>query len=145
LRRELLGDMRPILEASGIQFPNIDAVMSDGERMSCLASMAARGGRPHEVLQAPAYRPSIELDMIDKLAQPTTCNLMLLVGGSFRMEVRRELVYLCQTMLDDVQINTSSYAVVKVDMVHDNLKDLKLEVPPDDATLTMRDAVARRV
>jgi hypothetical protein len=35
--------------------------------------------------------------------------------------------------------------VIKVDMVHDNLKDLKLEVPPDDTILTMQDAVARRV
>jgi hypothetical protein len=48
-------------------------------------------------------------------------------------------------MLDDVQIDTSSYAVVKVDMVHENSKDLKLEVPPNDTTLTMRDAVVRRV
>jgi hypothetical protein len=53
------------------------------------------------------------------------------------MEVRRGLVYPCQTMLDDVQIDTSSYVVVKVDMVHDKLKDLKLKVPPDDTTLTM--------
>jgi hypothetical protein len=48
-------------------------------------------------------------------------------------------------MLDDIQINTSSYVMVKVDMVHDNSKDLKLEVPPDDTTLIMRDAVTRRV
>jgi hypothetical protein len=48
-------------------------------------------------------------------------------------------------MLDDVQIDASSYAVVKVDMVHENLKDLKLEVPPNDMTLTLRDAVTRRV
>jgi hypothetical protein len=61
------------------------------------------------------------------------------------MEVRRGLVYPCQTMLDDVQIDTSSYVVVKVDMVHDKLKDLKLKVPPDDTTLTMWDAVTRRV
>jgi hypothetical protein len=61
------------------------------------------------------------------------------------MEVGRGLVYPHQTTLDDVQINTSSYIVVKVDMVHDNLKDLKLEVPPNDTTLTMRDAVTRRV
>jgi hypothetical protein len=61
------------------------------------------------------------------------------------MEVGRGLVYPCQTMLDNVQINTSSYAVVKVDMVHDNSKDLKLEVPPDDTTLTMWDVVTRRV
>jgi hypothetical protein len=48
-------------------------------------------------------------------------------------------------MLDDIEIDTSLYAVVKVDMVHDNSKDLKLEVPPDDTTLTMWDAVSRRV
>jgi hypothetical protein len=54
-------------------------------------------------------------------------------------------VYPCQTMLDDVQIDTSSYIVVKVDMVHDNSKDLKLNVPPNDTPLTMRDAVTRRV
>jgi hypothetical protein len=35
--------------------------------------------------------------------------------------------------------------VVKVDMVHDNLKDMKLEVPLGDMTLTMWDAIARRV
>jgi hypothetical protein len=34
--------------------------------------------------------------------------------------------------------------VVEVDMVHDNSKDLKLEVPPDDTTVTMQDAVTRR-
>jgi hypothetical protein len=83
--------------------------------------------------------------MIDNLAQPITCNLILLVGGSFRMEVGRGLVYPRQTMLDDVEIDTSSYAMVMVDMVHDNLKDLKLKVPPDDMTLTMQDAVTRRV
>jgi hypothetical protein len=44
------------------------------------------------------------------------------------MEVGRGLLYPHQTMLDDIQIDTSSYAVVKVDMVHDNLKDLKLEM-----------------
>jgi hypothetical protein len=44
------------------------------------------------------------------------------------MEVGRGLLYPHQTMLDDIQIDTSSYTVVKVDMVHDNLKDLKLEM-----------------
>jgi hypothetical protein len=41
-------------------------------------------------------------------------------------------------MLDDVEIDTSSYVL---DMVHENSKDLKLEVPPNDTMLTMRDAV----
>jgi hypothetical protein len=71
LRREVLGDLRPILEASGIQFPNIDAVMSDGERRSSLASTTVGGGRPYEDLQAPASRPSIKPNTIDNLAQPT--------------------------------------------------------------------------
>jgi hypothetical protein len=53
------------------------------------------------------------------------------------MEVGRGLVYLCQTMLDDIQINVSSYAVVKMDVVHENSKDLKMEVPSDDTMLTI--------
>jgi hypothetical protein len=54
-------------------------------------------------------------------------------------------VYPRQSMLDNVEIDASSYVVVKVDMVHENLKYMKLEVPPDDTTLTMRDAFTRRV
>jgi hypothetical protein len=61
------------------------------------------------------------------------------------MEVGRGLVYPRQTMLDDIQIDTSSYVVVKVDIMHDNSKYLKLEMPPDDTTLTMQDAINRRV
>jgi hypothetical protein len=61
------------------------------------------------------------------------------------MEVKRWQVYPCQTMLDDIEIDASSYAMVKVDMVHENWKDLKLELPPDDTMLTMWDAVTRRV
>jgi hypothetical protein len=61
------------------------------------------------------------------------------------MEAGRELVYPHQTILDDIENDVSSYAVVKVDMVHENSKDLKVEVPPDDTTLTMRDVVTRRV
>jgi hypothetical protein len=40
-------------------------------------------------------------------------------------------------MLDDVKIDASSYVVVKVDMVHENSKNLKLEVPSDDTVLTL--------
>jgi hypothetical protein len=81
LRREVLGDLIAILEALGIQFPDIGRVMSDEERRSILASTAAGVG------------PSIESDTIDNLAQPTACNLILMVGGSFRMYVGRGLVY----------------------------------------------------
>jgi hypothetical protein len=48
-------------------------------------------------------------------------------------------------MLDDVQIDASSNDVVKADMVHENSKDMKLEVPPDDTMLTLWDAFIRRV
>jgi hypothetical protein len=140
LRREVLGDLRPILEDQWIQFPNIGGVMSDNERRSSFASIA-RSRWP----QGEQPPPSIEADMIDNLAQPTACNLILLVGGSIQMEVRRGLVYPHQTMLDNVQIETSSYAMVKMDMVYDNLKDLMLKVPPDDTMLTMQDAVTIRV
>jgi hypothetical protein len=54
-------------------------------------------------------------------------------------------VYPRQTMLGDVQIDASSYAVIKVDMVHENLKDLKLEVPPNDTSLTLWDAIIKMV
>jgi hypothetical protein len=45
LRREVLGYLRPILEAQGIQFLDIGGVLSDKERSSSFAS-TARGGRP---------------------------------------------------------------------------------------------------
>jgi hypothetical protein len=45
LRREVLGYLRPILEAQGIQFSNISGVVSDEEHSSSFAS-TARGGRP---------------------------------------------------------------------------------------------------
>jgi hypothetical protein len=44
LRREVLGDLRPILKTSSIQFSNIDAVMSDKERRSSLPSTAVGCG-----------------------------------------------------------------------------------------------------
>jgi hypothetical protein len=47
--------------------------------------------------------------------------------------------------LDDVLIDSVSFAVVKVDMVHENVKNLNLGVAPDDTTLTLRDAMTRRV
>jgi hypothetical protein len=81
--------------------------------------------------------------MIYNLAQPTTSSLIVMIGGSFHMEVERGLVYPYQTLLDDVQIDTSSYAMVKVDMVQDNLKNLKMEVPLDDTMLTLRDAITK--
>jgi hypothetical protein len=76
LRREFLGDLRPILEAQGIQFPDIGGVMSEEECWSSLASIAG-GGRPQGELQVPVSRAvegheqplsSIKPDMIDNLS-----------------------------------------------------------------------------
>jgi hypothetical protein len=78
LKRELLGDMKPILEAQGIQFPDYTGVMSEEERRSNLASTTTTGGgrpqgelhvamsRPVEGLEQPL--PSLEPDMINNLA-----------------------------------------------------------------------------
>jgi hypothetical protein len=41
LKRELLGDLKPILEAQGIQFPDITGVMIEEEHRSSLVSIAA--------------------------------------------------------------------------------------------------------
>jgi hypothetical protein len=75
LRREVLGDLRPILKAQGIQLPDIGGVTGDEEDRSSLASTAV-GGRPQGEHQAPTSglvegheqrRPSIETDTIDNL------------------------------------------------------------------------------
>jgi hypothetical protein len=151
LKRELPGDVKPILEAQGIQFSDIARVMSEEECRSNLASTIG-GGRPQGELQVLAFGPvkgheqplpSFKSNTIDNLAQPTTCNLVVIIEGSFRMEVRKGLVYPHQTLHDNIQINASTYAVVKVDMVHENTKNMKLKVPPDDTTLTLRDAITK--
>jgi hypothetical protein len=83
--------------------------------------------------------------MIDNLTQSTTCNHVVMVRGSYRMEVEKRLVYPHQTLLEDIQINASAYAVVKVDMVYKNAKQMKREVPLDNMMVTLWDAINRRV
>jgi hypothetical protein len=61
------------------------------------------------------------------------------------MEVRKGIIYPRMYTLDDVPIDSVSFAVVKVDMVHQNAKNLNLDVAPNDTTLTLRDVVTRRV
>jgi hypothetical protein len=43
LRRELVEDLKPILEAQGILFPNIGGIMSEDEHRTSLASTAGGG------------------------------------------------------------------------------------------------------
>jgi hypothetical protein len=89
--------------------------------------------------------PSFDPGTIDNLAQPTTNSLVVMIIGNFRMEVGKRLVYPYQTLFDDIEIDASAYIVVKVDMMHENMKNMKLEVPLDDTMLTMWDAITRRV
>jgi hypothetical protein len=140
--------------------------MSEEKRRSSIASTAAppitieltdqvpRGGRPQGGLEVAVSEPikghgqplpSLKSYMIDNLAQLTACNLVVMVRASYRMEVEKGLVYPHRTLLDDVQIDTSAYDVVKVDVVHENTKNMKLEVPLDDTTLILWDAITRRV
>jgi hypothetical protein len=89
--------------------------------------------------------PSLEPDTIDTLAHPTPCSLIISIFGDYRMEVGKGIVYPRMYTLDDVPIDSVSFAVVKVDMVHENVKNLNLEVAPDDTTLTLQGAVTRKV
>jgi hypothetical protein len=85
LKRELLGDLKPILKAQGIQFPDIAGVMSEKECRSNLAS-TTRNGQPQGKFHIEAFPPlhsSLELDTIKNLAQPIACSLVVMIGGSF--------------------------------------------------------------
>jgi hypothetical protein len=62
--------------------------------------------------------PSLEPDMIDTMAHSTPCNLIITISGDYRMEVGKGIVYPRMYSLDDVPINSVSFSVVKVDMVH---------------------------
>jgi hypothetical protein len=79
------------------------------------------------------------------LAHPTPCILIITISGDYQMEVGKGIVYPKMYTLDDVPINSVSFDVVKVDMVHENVKNLNLEVAPDDTTLTLWDTVTKRV
>jgi hypothetical protein len=137
--------------------PDIGAVRNEEEHRSRLASTAAAhnieladqapvgSGRPQENPLVATSRPSLKPDTIDNLAHPTPCNLIITISGGYRMEVRKGIVYPKMYTLDDASINSVSFAVVKVDMMYENVKNLNLEVPPDDTILTLRDAVTRRV
>jgi hypothetical protein len=156
VRIQLLGDLMPIFESQGLSMPDIGAIVNDEEHRSSLASTAVApntkladqasvGSVPQENPLGAMYGPSLEPNMIDTLAHPTPCSLIITIPGDYRMEVRKCIVYPRMYTLDDVPIDSVSFAVVKVDMVHENMKNLNLKVAPDDTTLTLRDAVTRRV
>jgi hypothetical protein len=157
VRIQLLGDLRPIFKSQGLPVPDIGAVGNEEECRSSLASTAAApnteladqaptgSGQPQENPLVATSGPSLEPDTIYTLAHPTPCSLIITISGGYRMEVGKCIVYPRMYTLDDVPINSVSFDVVKVDMVHENTKNLNLEVSPDDTTLTLRVAVTRRV
>jgi hypothetical protein len=110
-----------------------------------LADQASAGSVPQKNPLGATSGPSLEPDTIDTLAHPTPCSLIITISGDYRMEVGKGIIYPRMYILDDVPIDSVSFVVVKVDMVHENVKNLNLEVAPDDTTLTLRDAVTRRV
>jgi hypothetical protein len=91
------------------------------------------------------YRPLLEPDTIDILAHPTPCNLIITISESYQMDVGKGNIYPRMYTLDDVPFDSVNFVVVKVDMVHENVKNLNLEVPPDNTILTLRNVVTRRV
>jgi hypothetical protein len=136
--------------------PDIGAVGNEEEHRSSLAYTVVTpntehadqtlvGSVPHKNPLGAMSGPSLELDTIDTLAHPTPCSLIITISGDYRMEVRKGIVYPRMYTLDDVLIDSVSFAVVKVDMVHENTKNLNLEMAPDDTTLTLRDEKTRRV
>jgi hypothetical protein len=136
--------------------PDIGAAGNEEERRSSLAPTAVApnteladqapvGSVPQENPLVAMSRPSLEPDTIDTLAHLTPCSLIITISGGYRMEVGKGIIYPRMYTLDDVPIDSVSFAMVKVDMVHENAKNLNLEVAPDDMTLTLWDAVTRRV
>jgi hypothetical protein len=136
--------------------------MSEEERRSSLASTAVvpittepmsdqvptGAGWPQgelSVVASPPLHSSLEPDTIDNFAQPIACSLVLMIGGSFRMEV-----------WERASVSTSDHVWWCPDRHiilccgqggHDawEFKNLKLKVPPDDTILTLWDAIIRRV
>jgi hypothetical protein len=156
VRIQLLGDLRPIFESQGLPVFDIGAVGNEEERKSSLASTATAPNIeladqaptesvPQENPLVATSGPSLEPNTIDNLAHPTPCSLIITISRDYQMEVWKGIIYLKMYTLDDVSIDSVSFVVVKVDMVHENAKNLYLEVAPDDTTLTLRDAVTRRV
>ncbi|PVH64317.1 hypothetical protein PAHAL_2G236100 [Panicum hallii] len=129
VKMEMFGELKTIFESQGLPFPDLPGSTMSEERSDRVASTAAGAsqGRGTERAIVPI---SVEPDTIDGLARPTRCSLLVqlqLVGDSSRLEVRADC------------------AVVKIDLIHEFAKNIKLEFPPDDTTTTLRDAVARRV
>jgi hypothetical protein len=156
VRIQLLGDLRPIFEPQGLPMPDIGAVGNEEECRSSLASTVAApnieladqvpaGSVPQENPLVTTSGPSLEPDTIDTQAHPTLCSLLITISGDYRMEVGKGIIYPRMYTLDNVPIDSVSFVVVKVDMVHENTKNLNLKVAPNDMILTLRDAVTRRV
>ncbi|XP_025801493.1 uncharacterized protein LOC112880989 [Panicum hallii] len=141
---KMFGKLKTIFESQGLSFPDLLGSTMSEERRDSFACTAAGASQSRGTERA-IMPTSVEPDTIDGLARPTRCSLLVqLVGDSSFMEVGNGLVYPGMSQLEGVQVRADC-AVVKIDYVHEFAKNIKLEVPPDDMTTTLRDAVARRV
>ncbi|XP_025815364.1 uncharacterized protein LOC112892404 [Panicum hallii] len=144
VKMEMFGELKTIFESQGLSFPDMPGSTMSEERRDSFACTAAGASQSRGTERA-IVPTSVEPDTIDGLARPTRCSLLVqLVGDSSFMEVGNGLVYPGMSQLEGVQVRADC-AVVKIDYVHEFAKNIKLEVPPDDMTTTLRDAVARRV
>jgi hypothetical protein len=127
VRIQLLGDLRPIFESQRLPMLDIGAVGNEEERRSSLAStvvapnteladQALVGGVPQENPLGATLGPSLESDTIDTLSHLTPCSLIITISGDYRMEVGKGIVYPRMYTLDNVLIDSVSFAVVKVDL-----------------------------
>ncbi|KAG2561432.1 hypothetical protein PVAP13_8KG213701 [Panicum virgatum] len=142
LRAELTQDILSMLASPGIQLQPFSRGPSPapGRRSSCASASAAdiRASMPPMPEDASCFD-----DTIDRLTEPTPCSLVTTRGG-YQMEVAKGLVYPQQTILHSVLI-LFGYAVVKVEMVIDDAKDIELVPPPNDEIRTLGEAILQRI
>jgi hypothetical protein len=104
VRIQLLGDLKPIFESQGLPMPDIGVVGNEEERRSNLSSTTAApnteltdqaptGSVPQGNPLGATSGPSLKPDMIDTLADPTPCSLIITISRDYRMEVRKGIVY----------------------------------------------------
>jgi len=146
LRAEVTQDILSMLASQGIQLQPFSRGPSPtlGRRSSCASASAADiHPKADPDLVEPNFDASCFDDTIDRLTEPTPCSLVITVGG-YQMAVAKGLVYPQQTILRSVPI-LFGYAVVKVEMVIDDAKDIELVPLPNDEIRTLGEAILQRI
>lgn len=142
IKAELTQDILSMLASQGIQLQPFSRGPSPapGRRGSCASASAVDIHAEADPMQGDA---SCFDDTIDRLTEPTPCSLVTTRGG-YQMKVAKGLVYPQQTILHSVPI-LFGYAVVKVEMVIDDAKDIELVPLPNDEIRTLGEAILQRI